>query len=171
MKPSKKILTVVLLILFTADAMQGQTFSASRRMKTLQFLGYALSQYSQPVLVGSNKYEAMFTNMGEIHKSGSLILDELNKTFTIQFFQGGDSWVCHFTSEETTNKHDSFMGDSQETTYNGMWSDDNKECVMIVTKSSSGCLIRVKSGKVIDSVHGINEWKKIYMFSTRGECF
>ena len=160
----KKSLILLTTILATVNVVTGQT------KKQIQFVGYSLVQYKQPVMVSNDKYEAYFENMGESMEQGRIVIDETLKTFTIKWLYG-DDWECKFSKKETKSEHDDWFGDVTRTIYTGKWTDDNTDCMLVITTTkSSGCITQLKSKKVVDTDYGINTWKKIFTLGTGGKC-
>ena len=153
------ILTTLLIISLSTF---GQT-------KVVYFLGYGLYQYQNPVQVDNGEYQAYYQNMGETFEKGRIILDTINKSFTIKWLNG-DDWIAKYIKATKKNGYDPIVGDQQETTYNGNWTDDNMECALTIKNNQNGCVFQVKSGKVKDEDYKIDTWKKIFTLFTQGEC-
>lgn len=165
---NKRTLIFLCLIgvgLFSSLSSIGQT------KNEIQFYKYHLTEYMKPVMVAPNKYQAYFENMGETREQGRVILDEKAKTFIIKWLDG-EEWNAKFTTKESKSEYDISLGDVTRTTYSGKWTDEDVNCSLIViTTKSQGCVLVLKTRKVIDKDYGINVWKKSLIFGTRGECF
>lgn len=157
-----------IFLIATLFAITTTTYGQTK--KQMQFFGYSMMQYQQPVQVSDDKYQAYFKNMGESMEQGRIVIDETAKAFTIKWLDG-DDWECKFSMKETKSEHDDFFDDVVNTIYTGKWTDDNSDCILIFTKTkSSGCVTTLKSKKVVDTEYGIDTWKKSFTFGTAGEC-
>lgn len=165
MKKQARLFSVtVALALMTQLQVLGQTENK------VNFHGYNLVQYKQPVLRYGDKYEAYFDNLGEKREQGRIIIDEKAKTFTVKFLNG-DEWICKYTKSETKNEKDDWFGEVTRKTFSGKWTDTGFDAELVITyTTSSGCITKVKSRKVVDAEYGIDTWKKIFTFATSGEC-
>jgi hypothetical protein len=160
---SKKLLLFTLLTI-ASTVVSGQ-------IKKLQFIGCIMKEYQRPIYVSPGKYRASYEQTGETMDQGKIIINEKLRTFTIKWING-DEWECKYSEKETVNEHADFYGDVEKTTYTGKWTNDNMDCILIITKTNSyGCFTTLKSRKVVDVDYGIDNWKKIFNFGAQGKCF
>ncbi len=168
MKKKTKLLGFTLtlvLVLMTQLNVFGQT------EKKVQFSGFRLVMYMQPVQIPSGKYRAYFENMGEYREQGQIILNEAAKTFTVKWLNGKES-ICKYTKVETKKEKDKWFGDVTRTIYTGKWKRSGYDALLMITVTkSSGCITTIKSRKVIDKDHDIDTWQKISTYATAGRCF
>lgn len=158
--------TLTVFLFFLLNLVFGQA-------KKVEFFGYRLIQYQNPVLVGDNMYKSYYKLIGETFSNGRFELDESHASFLIKW-ANSDDWLAKYSKKITTkgSTQDLELGDVvQVITYSGRWVDDNDECELrILQTANNQCVIELRSGKAIDTDKNINDWKKIFRFFVRG-CF
>lgn len=154
---------VLLIFLFLNLCSYSQT-------KSVKFFGVNTIQYEQPVKAPDGKYKAYHKNLGDEREQGTIIVNETNKTFTINY-KSGDTWVGKYSKFFSSKVYDQLLGDVVKTTYLGNWEDDKSDCELIITTTKQAeCVFTVNSKKVFDSAHGINTWQKTFRFFNMNKC-
>ena len=157
---------VIIIALFFV--ISTSTFGQAK--KQIQFIGFSMTEYQGPIYVSANKYKAHFENKGESMEQGRIIVNDSLKTFMIKW-KNGEEWKCRYAKKETKTVHADFYGDVEKTTYTGKWTDNDSDCMLIITKTkTSGCFTTLDSQKVVDADYGIDTWKKVFTFGTSGKC-
>jgi hypothetical protein len=155
---------IILALLFiTSFSVFGQS------KKVVYFVGRGLYEYERPVPMGNGEYSAYYSNMGETFEKGRIILDSINKSFTVKWLNG-DDWIAKYTKTSTKKDVNPTPQSQSEIIYTGKWTDDNSPCALTIKKGPDGCIFQIKSGKVIDEEYKMDAWKKVFTLFTQGEC-
>lgn len=159
-----KLIGIITLIFFSPFHLIGQP------TEQINFWGYTLIEYQQPVKIGQDEYMPYFNQIEETnYLFGRIILSE--NSFIIKWIDGED-WVANIKKKEIINEADSFYKAFKKIIYTGIWLKDNVDCELEITLTETlGCLTVLKSKKVVDKLYKIDTYKKFFRFHSEGNCF
>ena len=142
----------------------------SQQNEQVDFWGYTLIEYQQPIKISQNQYEPYYKQVEETnYPYGRIILTK--NTFTIKWINGED-WVAKIQKKETKDEIDSFFKAFKKIIYTGKWIEDNVDCELEITLTETmGCMTVLKSKRVVDENFKINTYKKFFRFHAEGNCF
>jgi hypothetical protein len=130
----------------------------------VQFAGYSLMVYDQPVKVSWKEYKAYYTNAGQINRGGTVSTNEKAKSFKVRW-DNGEEWEAINVKKEVKSEMDEILGYVDKIIYFGRWTDLDIPCCLVIAKQNGSVKsVQVKSNKVVIPEFNLDEWKKIYTF-------
>lgn len=138
--------------------------------KSITFEGIQKWSCQHPMMMPNGKWTPFYQNEGQNLKSGKITINEKTKEFKV-VFNNGETWIIKKITKELIKENDDEYGEVERTIYKGIWSYDEGDAKLVITKTiDKGCITQLYVQYIINEETKLDYYKTAYIFLTNGAC-